>query len=190
MEIEKVKEYLKNALTDKRYKHSISVAETAKKLAIQYEVDLEKAYLAGLLHDIAKEKSVEEMIRFIELEGIVVRDKATNAVLHAPASVYLCKTIMHIEDEDILNACRYHTTGRAGMSLLEKIIFLADYIEPLRVFPGVEKVREIANRNLDLALVQALGATINKLKVTNKLIDQDSLEALDWFMKGYDNETK
>ncbi|GGE43364.1 hypothetical protein GCM10011391_22730 [Pullulanibacillus camelliae] len=159
--IKKVRELLPDA----RYEHTLRVAETAVTLAKQYGADQEKAELAGILHDIAKYFPEDELYRTIsshpEIPNVFLNYHSS--IWHAPVGAVYVQEQLGLLDLDIYNAITYHTTGRAGMSLLEKIIFLADYIEPGRDHPGVEPVRKLANKSLDQAVSLALVNTINYL---------------------------
>ncbi|WP_026676374.1 bis(5'-nucleosyl)-tetraphosphatase (symmetrical) YqeK [Fictibacillus gelatini] len=171
MEREKALELVKRQLTDHRYEHTLGVVDTAVKLAEHYNADKKKAEIAAIFHDYAKFRPKEEMRQ-------IVRDKQMpldllefgTELLHAPVGAYLVEQEAGIYDQEILNAIRYHTTGRPGMNLLEKIIFIADYIEPGRRFPGVEEVRQLAFENLDKACTQALKNTMQFLMRQNQLI--------------------
>lgn len=159
---------VREALPEKRYIHTIGVMETAVRLAEQYGCDVEKAELAAILHDYAKYWSGEKMAALIR------QDERSKAVLnhsrslwHAYAGALAAEREFGVRDPDVLDAIRYHTSGRAGMSLLEKVIWLADYIEPGRSFPGVDDVRKKAEESLDEAMILALGRTIRFL-IENK----------------------
>jgi predicted HD superfamily hydrolase involved in NAD metabolism len=155
---------VKEQLTDHRYLHTIGVMETALQLARKYQVDEKKTELSAIFHDYAKFRTKEEMKQVI-LEQQLPQDllQFDKELWHAPVGAYLVKQEVGIHDLDILNAIKYHTSGRANMTLLEKVIYLADYIEPGRQFPGVEEVREIAGSDLDLAVILALKNTIQFL---------------------------
>ncbi|MPQ24538.1 bis(5'-nucleosyl)-tetraphosphatase (symmetrical) YqeK [Bacillus paralicheniformis] len=151
-------------LTEQRYIHTVGVMETAVKLAERFGADVKKAEIAAIFHDYAKFRPKEEMKQII-LDGsgpLEVLD-FHHELWHAPAGAALVKTEVGITDEDILSAIRFHTSGRPNMTLLEKVIYVADYIEPGRRFPGVEEVRTLAEEDLDLALIQALKNTITFL---------------------------
>lgn len=172
IDIQKIQEKLKTNLSHKRYIHSVGTAEVAKKLAIKYNADSEKAYLAGLLHDSAKEISLEKMNQLIDSKGIAFNDLArkSKAILHGPAGSILIEEEYNIFDEEIQNAIFYHTTGKPDMSVLEKIIFLADYIEPSRDFPGVDELRKTADQDLNKAVIAAYNSTIKFLLDKNEYI--------------------
>lgn len=152
---------VKAQITDKRYVHTLGVAETAVELAERFGVDVKKAELAAIFHDYAKFRPKKEMM------GIIVNQNMAKDLLdfhselwHAPVGAYLVEQEAGITDREILDAIAYHTTGRIGMTLLEKVVYLADYIEPGRSFPGVDEVRDIAKKSLDLAMVQAVRNSI------------------------------
>lgn len=152
---------VKEQLTDHRYQHTIGVMETAVILAQQYGADEKKAELAAIFHDYAKFRDKEEMKSIIVEQRMDKELLEYNAELwHAPVGAYLLQTEAGVTDPEVLDAIRYHTSGRPRMTLLEKIIYLADYIEPGRHFPGVEEVREIAKTDLDRALIQSIQNTI------------------------------
>lgn len=152
---------VKNQLTEHRYQHTLGVMETAITLAKKYGADEKKAETAAIFHDYAKFRPKEEMQEIILMQGFPEDLLEFNAELwHAPAGAYLAMTEAGITDPEILAAIRYHTSGRPGMTLLEKIIYLADYIEPGRHFPGVEEVRALAKENLDTALIKSVQNTI------------------------------
>ncbi|MEC0664643.1 bis(5'-nucleosyl)-tetraphosphatase (symmetrical) YqeK [Priestia flexa] len=167
---------VREQLTERRYIHTLGVMETAVKLAERYDVDIKKAELAAIFHDYAKFRPKEEMKAIIINESMSVHLLEANTELwHAPVGAFLVEKEVGLTDEDILNAIRYHTSGRPGMSSLEKVIYVADYIEPGRNFPGVEEVRELAEQDLDKALLQALKNTISFLISKNQRVFPDTL---------------
>ncbi|EMF0439196.1 bis(5'-nucleosyl)-tetraphosphatase (symmetrical) YqeK [Enterococcus hirae] len=140
-------------MSERRFKHVLGVEETAIALAGKYGCSLEKASIAALTHDYAKERPDDEFILVIKRDGY---DPALlhygNAIWHGLVGASLVERELGITDEEILHAIRVHTTGAAEMSLLDKIIYVADYIEPGRSFPGVQDAREIALLDLDEAV--------------------------------------
>lgn len=177
--------YLKDNLSSKRYIHSVNVADTAAKLAEHYGCDAGKAKLAGLVHDCARELPLDQLKNCLALEGIEA-DSLTMEIkelLHGPAAVHICRKVFDIKDEEILNAVRYHTTGRENMSLLEKIIYLSDFIEPSRCFSGVEKLRGLAFTNLDAALLAAFDMSIQYIISKNGLIHIDTVQSRNYILK-------
>ncbi|OCA91179.1 phosphohydrolase [Bacillus sp. FJAT-27225] len=171
MDREQALAFVKGHLTEQRYIHTIGVMETAIMLAKKYNADTKKAELAAIFHDYAKFRPKNEMEKIIAENGFPQDLLDYNPELwHAPVGAYLTRKEAGIHDEEILAAIRFHTSGRPGMSLLEKIIYLADYIEPGRKFPGVEETRIIAEENLDLALIQAVRNTIIFLMNRNQTV--------------------
>jgi predicted HD superfamily hydrolase involved in NAD metabolism len=175
MDREAALKLVKEQLTDHRYQHTLGVVETAIALARQYGGDEQKAELAAIFHDYAKFRPKEEMKEIIANQGFPNDLLHFNSELwHAPAGTYLVEKEAGINDREVLDAIRYHTSGRLGMTLLEKIIYLADYIEPGRHFPGVEEVREMAKENLDKALIMAIKNTIIFLLKKNQTVYPDT----------------
>ncbi|MFL1623264.1 bis(5'-nucleosyl)-tetraphosphatase (symmetrical) YqeK [Staphylococcus capitis] len=145
MEISEAKKLVKEKLPEKRYNHSLRVAETAVKLAEIYDGDKDKAELAGVLHDYCKYddlSSMYQIVRQCELESDLL--SYGSEILHGPVCAAIMEHDYHIEDEEVLLAINYHTTGRQQMTKTEKLIFIADYIEPGRKTPGVEEIRDMA----------------------------------------------
>lgn len=157
---------VRKQLTKARYLHTLGVVDTALWLAEQYGADREKAETAAIFHDYAKYRPKDEMAKIIQENEEIPKDLLDyhHELWHAPVGAYLVKLEVGIGDEEILDAIRYHTTGRVDMTLLEKVVYLADYIEPGRKFPGVDEVRELAKTNLDRAVCQALENTIHFLE--------------------------
>ena len=173
---------LKRKLRQKRYVHTIGVAECAEGLAIKYGADPEKAYTAGLLHDIVKEDTIEEMLMLCENLPIDDEMRETRALLHGPAGAEYARLHFDIDD-DIYNACFFHTVGRENMSVLEKIVYLADVIEPNRTQPGVEVLRSLAEEDLDRAVLQAMSNTIGYLEENHMKVHKNSLNARNYLLK-------
>lgn len=171
MNTDSIKKTLKESLSEERYNHTLGTADCALKLAKKYGLDEKKAYLAGLLHDCAKCKSNDELLKIIkqELKNIDEGELQNYKTLHAPVGEYFARTIYNVKDKDILDAIRYHTVGRVGMSLFEKIIFLADKIEEnTRDKKYSEEIWQILDKNkgetgLDMALFRCFSETIKSL---------------------------
>jgi predicted HD superfamily hydrolase involved in NAD metabolism len=154
-------ERVRAELTDHRYQHTIGVMETAILLAKDNGADIKKAEIAAIFHDYAKFRSKDEMRKIIIEQNFDQTLLLHNEELwHAPVGAYLVEKEVGINDAEIIDAIRFHTSGRPNMSILEKIIYVADYIEPGRHFPGVEEVRELARINLDEAMIKAIQNTI------------------------------
>ena len=158
MEIDKIKEKLKGKLKKNRYIHTLGVAKEARRLALIYGADADKAYLAGLLHDCAKGYSIDEQIKLSKEYGVELDDNLLNSppVIHGFLGVEIAKREYGISDIEILNAIRYHTVGRAGMTVLEKIVYIADLTEENRDFDGVEELRQSVDKDLDRTLILCL----------------------------------
>ena len=165
IKVEGYKELLKKRLSVKRYNHSIGVANTSAKLAGMFNGDIERAYLAGLLHDYARELSNSQLLE-LAMEHDLSHDEVELLqpnLLHGPVGAWLLQEQGIITDEQILNAIRWHTTGHPNMDQLSRIVYIADYIEPNRDFPGVDALRQIAHRDLDLGMLAGLDHTLNFL---------------------------
>lgn len=181
MELQHYKEILKKKLSSKRYNHSIQVLETALKLAEKMKIDKERLAVASLLHDYAKELPKERLIEiYLELYPDKKREELNVAILHSDVGAYLVEKELNIKDKEILNAIKYHTTGRDNMSEIEKIVYLADAIEPTRDYPIIERISEIAEKNLDEALLLEVTEKIKFLKERDISIDTNSLKLLNW----------
>lgn len=170
---------LKKRVNKKRYIHSKNVANKAVELAEKIGCDARRAYLAGLLHDICKNESSENNLKLIKEFGIMLDNVSAHEqkLWHAIAGAAYIQYILAIDDYDIINAVRYHTTGRAGASTLEKIIYLADFISDERDFAGVDKIRESVRGGLGNAIYTAARFTIEDLSAAGRPIHPDSVAA-------------
>jgi len=170
---------------EERYEHSLRVMETAKNISRAYNYREDKAAVAGILHDCGKINSKTTLLKMIDDFDIIL-DSVMNCNLelaHGLLGSEICKKYFEIEDVEILYAIRYHTTGRAYMTFLEKIIFISDYIEPARDFPGVDYVRDLAYKDLDEALIYAMDNTIKYVIQKGWLIHPDTIEARNHIIK-------
>ncbi|WP_066503359.1 bis(5'-nucleosyl)-tetraphosphatase (symmetrical) YqeK [Abyssisolibacter fermentans] len=183
--IQKYKDQLIKDIGGKRFDHSVRVMDTAKRLAIVHREDEKKAEIAGLLHDCGRFIDDELLLKNAKKFGIIRNDyfKDTKELMHAELGACIAKNIYDIKDMDIINAIRYHTTGRENMSRLEKIVFLADYIEPARDFCGVEEIRKLSFRDLDLAILKALDNTIKFLIQKNQYLHIRTVEARNYLLQ-------
>lgn len=167
---------LQKTLTKERYRHTLGVEQTAIELARRYGEDVEKARIAALLHDCARCLDSVEMRRLI---GHPVGDMTLRALMHAPAGAALAREQYGIEDEAIISAIRWHTTGHEGMTRLEKIIYLADFIEPNRPnYPGLPELRVEAHRNLDRAVRLAAENTMRYVRSRGLKPDENTMKML------------
>lgn len=162
---------------DYRYTHSLNVAKEALALAKLYGCDEQKAYTAGILHDITKELPKDEQLQIIKNGGIILDDVQKNApkLWHSISGSVYVQTHLGITDSDIINAIRYHTTGRAGMSLLEKIIYTADYTSAERSYDGADIMRSKSRESLEEAMIFSCQYTLQKLSENRSAIHPDQL---------------
>lgn len=161
MDIEKIQQLIKSTLSVERYEHTLRVTETAIHLAEQYNSNLEDVTIAALFHDYAKEFTYERLRLLIKQYDLPEELYDYHVELwHGPVAAKLIEDQYKVTEESVTNAIYYHTTGRAGMSLVELIVFVADYIEPGRYFPGIEEVRKDAEQSIVLAARNALKNTI------------------------------
>ena len=167
-------------LKPRRVKHTKNVAVEAIRLAKKYGADVQKAEIAALLHDIARNLSQEEMNRYVKELQLGDRYLDNKNLAHSKVGVAIIKRDFGIEDQEILDAVAYHTTGRDGMTLMDKIIFLADAMEPGRTYPGVEKLRELVEEDLDKACAYSLRRTVEYVKSKGVYLDPDTSEALEY----------
>lgn len=188
---EAIRAEVQRRLSDARYRHSLDVAETAVELARRFGVDEDKAYVAGLLHDVAKEYPKIRLLKEALDFGIVLTEieRSKAQLIHGPLGASIARTEFGVTDPDVLAAIYYHTTGRAGMSALESVVYVADYTEPGREFAGVELVRERARTSLHEAVLLTLSQKIIFLAERGRLIHPDSVAARNaLLMDGYGAE--
>lgn len=161
---EELLEKMAELLPEKRLTHCLGVEKAARELAQRYGVDEEKAGLAGLLHDYAKKLSDQEFIDLIDQYQLDPDlKKWGNNIWHGMVGIYRIQEDLDLQDQDILRAIEIHTVGSSQMTDLEKIIYVADYIEHNRDFPGVEKAREIAQKSLNQAVAYETARTVEHL---------------------------
>jgi len=184
MTTDEIKSKLKQTLKENRYNHTIGVMETAVKLARVYGEDENKAEIAGLLHDCAREIRGEELFELCGKYHIPVDDvsRAQPELLHGPVGAKLAEEVFGIKDADILNAICYHTTGRMNMSMLEKIIYIADIIEPLRSFEGVEELRKEAVVDINRAVLLALDGSIRYVLSKGAMLHVDTVNSRNYLL--------
>ncbi|MGN0502364.1 MAG: bis(5'-nucleosyl)-tetraphosphatase (symmetrical) YqeK [Ruminococcus sp.] len=177
MSIAEYKKLIKSMMSENRYNHCVNVSKEAVKLAKRYGGDEEKAAIAGILHDITKEIPKEEQLQIMLDSGIILDDIQKNApkLWHGISGSVYIKNHLDIDDEDILNAICYHTTGRAGMSLLEKIIFVADFTSEERTYKGVATMRKKSRKSLEDAMLYGFKFTFSDLSSRELAIHPDEL---------------
>lgn len=188
--LEEIRDYLKNNLKPARYGHTLGVVNTAIKLAEIYGEDKNKAEIAALCHDVAKNMSNDALRKIIDNENIIlsIDEENTQELWHSIVAPVIARKVFEIEDEEILAAMRWHTTGKEDMTNLEKIIYLADLIEPSRMFEGVDEIRELAYKNLDSAMLKALTHTTIYLLTKGCAVDINSVKARNYLV--YNTKTK
>lgn len=170
----KIRKKLEEELDEYRFEHTLGVAKISQMLAVIYDVDADEAYTAGLLHDCAKNINHKQKIKLCQKNDIEVTDFELDnpSLLHSKVGAIVAKTDYDINDENILAAIRSHTTGRPDMSMLEKIVFVADYIEPGRdERPNLNNLRKLAFEDLDLCVENILYDTLHYLEGFSKSID-------------------
>lgn len=175
-------EILKTRLTPQRLYHSICVAEQAKHLAEIFGGDAEKAYTAGLIHDIMRYEPPEKMLELIENDGqfLTESEKNITVTLHAIAGEVFLRKELNVTDKDILSAVRWHTTGKEDMSLLEKIIYVADLTSEDREYPDIIEVRAMAEESLDKTCLRGLSFTIEDNAKKCRPIHIDTIKAFNF----------
>lgn len=185
-EISKIHKKLQKKLSESRFQHTLGVSYTAGCLAMKHGENVDSAIIAGLLHDCAKYMSGDEMLKLAKKYKLEI-SKAESVkpdLLHAKLGSYFAKEIYNIDDENILSAIRFHTTGKPDMTLLEKIIYLADYIEPGREkMPRLAEIRKEAFNDIDLCLRMVLEDSVNYLKSSSMEMDTTTLETYEFYCK-------
>lgn len=174
IELKKIRKSMEKSLDDKRFEHTLGVEYTAAALAMCHGASIKNAQLAGLLHDCAKCLSDEKRLSICEKHNISINavERRNPSLLHAKVGSFLAMEEYEVNDSDVIHAILNHTTGRPGMSVLEKIIFIADYIEPGRMkAPHLDEIRRLAFVNLDAALLRILEDTLCYLEECGGEID-------------------
>lgn len=185
MKLEEAYEYLKETLNEKRYLHTLGVISVGKKLAKINDVSEEKVEIAALCHDIAKYIKKEDAEKIIKENNIILseNEKSTFELWHSIIGPAVAKEKIGIHDEDILSAIRWHTTGKENMTKLEKIIYIADMIEPSRIFDGVDEIREATIEDLDKGVIMGLEHSIKYLMSKGVPIDINTVKARNYLVK-------
>ena len=169
----------KKHLTSQRFYHSQCVAAEAARLARRYGADVEQARLAGILHDIMKDTPPEEQLKILGDSGIILTDmqRRTPKLWHSLCGAAYLEHTLGVTDQAVLQAVRCHTGGRSCMTLLDKVLFVADYISADRDYPGVEDMRQAADRSLEEAMVEGIAFTVNETMGQRRLLGQESIAA-------------
>ena len=190
--MKKIKKYLKKHLTKDRYQHTLGVAFTAAALAMKYNTDtananlVKRAYLEGLLHDCAKCMSDEKKLHICDKNNLSYSSMEADHpyLLHGKVGAHIARKKFGIKDEDILQAITWHTTGRPNMSLLEKIIFIADYIEPSRKpVKELDQIRKLAFEDIDNTMERILANTLKYLDGKNAPVDKMTVTTYESYKK-------
>jgi predicted HD superfamily hydrolase involved in NAD metabolism len=179
-----IDDYLRKNLKESRYVHTLGVVQSACSLAKINGVDEEKTKIAALIHDAAKNMKIDEQYKILKENNIDMDIISENSpqILHGWVAAILAKELMGVTDEEIINAVKYHTTGRKSMSKLEKIIYIADYIEPNRDYPGVEELREITFSDLDKGVLMGIDNTITFVIKQGQLVHPLTIDARNYLI--------
>lgn len=183
---ENLRERVENILGPQRYSHTLGVAETARKLAEEYNLDTDSAYKAGLLHDICKGLSTAEMKEWLKDStwSLDLWEEEIPQLQHAPASAARAEREFAVDDLKILEAIRYHSTGFAGMEKHISLLLVADKIEPGRSYSGIDELREMAFENIDEAVRMICENTIRYLLADNALIHPNTILVRNSILRG------
>lgn len=187
-DLKELRKAVKEVQSSKRFEHTKGVEYISAALAMRYGASMEEALVAGILHDCAKCLTDEKLLSICEKHGLAVTDaeKKNPYLLHAKAGAYLAEHKYGVTNQDVLNAVRNHTTGRPGMSLLEKIVFVADYIEPGRKeAANLASIRKLAFENLDRAMLKILEDTLKYLQEAGGEIDSRTCETWEYYHSLY-----
>ncbi len=185
---QRLRKQLEKELKPDRFDHTLGVAYTAANMAFRYGADTEKALIAGYLHDCAKCMTHEEQIKICDKNNIDITDveRRNHSLLHAKVGMYLARTQYDVYDTDILNAIRWHTTGREDMSLLEKIVYIADFIEPNRKpLENMAQIRKEAFTDIDRCLAHILHDSVIYLQTIGKECDDATMKAYEYYKEYY-----
>lgn len=184
MEVHQIEQCIKKLTKETRFNHSKGVEYMAGELAKHYNVNVEKAMLAGLMHDCVKNLPYEEMLRLCRELGCELDTVTENEskLIHAPLGAYYVKKVFGIDDEEIFDAIYYHTTAKADMSMLTKIIYIADAVEPNRNYDIAEEMRKLAFEDIELAILKVIDYTINKLVSSGRMLHNETINARNYLI--------
>ena len=187
LNVDQVIEYkllLKDTLSKKRCQHSLNVASECERLAAKFGEDERRAYIAGLLHDVKKDASPQEQLALVrKAEGVDPVELECPALWHAIAGAVFARQELRIEDEDMLGAIRYHTVAKAGMTMLQKIVYLGDLVSVDRTYKDVGRMRKLTYANLDKAMLEALRFSISDLVAKGNRIPVCTIHAYNDFLR-------
>ncbi len=180
--LEEAEAFARSRLSDARYEHTLRVADTAEGLALAHDLDAARARLAALVHDSAREIGPDEFLELAKTWRLQVDDPEQQSpkLLHGPVAAEMAKRELGIEDGEVLEAIRAHTTGRPGMGPLALVLYVADKIEPARDYPSVGRLRALAREDLHTAALESLRRAIAHNEARGKAVHPASIETLDW----------
>lgn len=181
--LERLRAELKTRVTQRRYIHTLGVEEKAVELAKRYGVDENRVRIASILHDVAKSVEVESLKKICRenfLDELSVEDLEVVEILHGFVGYLIARDEFGIADEEILEGIKYHTIGKKGLSLLGRIVYIADAIEKNRDYPGVESIREITDRDLDEGIIYEIDRKVVYLQSVGGKIHKNTVEMRDW----------
>jgi predicted HD superfamily hydrolase involved in NAD metabolism len=180
--LERAETLARSRLSERRYEHTLRVADTAESLAMAHDLEADRARLAALLHDAAREMGAEEFLNLADKWGLQVGDPEQKSpkLLHGPVAAELAKRELGVDDEEVLEAVSTHTTGRPGMGPLALVLYVADKIEPARDYPSVGRLRTLAREDLRRAAEESLRRAIAHNEERGKATHPASLKMLDW----------
>ena len=190
--LEEADAFARSRLSEKRYGHTLRVADTAEALARAHDLDSDRARLAALLHDAARETGPEEFLRLAHELGLSVgeTEKESPKLLHGPVAAELAERKLGIEDGEVLEAVRVHTTGRPGMGPLALVLYVADKIEPARDYPSVGRLRELARKDLQRAAAESLRRAIAHNEERGRETHPASLQTLEWLEADHSSQSR
>ena len=182
MTVKDYEEIISKRMKSARFKHSKNVAKEAVRLAKKYGADVRKAEIAGILHDATKETPDDEQLMLIQRAGIALTEmeRSSRKLWHAISGSAFVQVELGIDDKEIIDSIRYHTTGRANMTLLDKVIFVADFISADRDYDGVDKMRKIADKDLDEAVLEGMSFTMADLAQRKITLAPDTFEGYNY----------
>lgn len=189
--IENIRKKLKERVNEKRYIHTLGVVEKAIEIGKKYGVDIQKLEIAGLLHDIAKNMNIDEMKKLcIEnfSDEFDREDFEISELLHSFVGYLVAKDEFGIRDNEILEAIKYHTIGKKGLSILGRIIYIADGIEKNRVYPNVEYLREKVDENMDIGIIEEIDRKREYLEKAGGKLHKNTLEMREWLKSRVEEE--
>ncbi len=188
--IKEIREYIERNFSEKRKVHTEGVRTTAISLARRYGADEKKAEIAALFHDMYRGVPEKTMNYYVKNLGLDDKYIDNCNLAHGKVAAIIMQRDFEIEDPDIINAVSYHTTGRAGMSLLEEVIYLADAIEPNRAYPGVDELRKIAQTDLERACLRSLTNTIDFVTSSGNYLDEETILAKEYLERKINEREK